>query len=71
MDDIREAYLQAVDVDYSYRLAKKMETFKTNPVLGYRTAGSQAEIDTGNMLAEEMRAAGLQDIHMDRLTLDS
>ena len=29
MDDIREAYLQAVDVDYSYRLAKKMETFKT------------------------------------------
>ena len=36
------AYLQAVDVEYSYRLAKKMETYKTNPVLGCRTAGSLA-----------------------------
>ena len=69
--DIKQAYLQAVDTDYSYRLAKKMETFKTNPVLGFRTAGSQAEIETGKMLAEEMRAIGLQDVHMDRLTLDS
>lgn len=69
--DIKQAYLQAVDTDYSYRLAKKMETFKTNPILGFRTAGSQAEIETGKMLAEEMRAIGLQDVHMDRLTLDS
>lgn len=69
--DIKQAYLQAVDTDYSYCLAKKMETFKTNPVLGFRTAGSQAEIETGKMLAEEMRAIGLQDVHMDRLTLDS
>ena len=55
MDDIREAYLQAVDVDYSYRLAKKMETFKTNPVLGYRTAGSQAEIETMRQAFEQRR----------------
>ena len=65
------AYLQAVDVEYSYRLAKKMETYKTNPVLGFRTAGSPAEIETGRMLAREMEAAGLKDIHMDELTLDS
>ena len=65
------AYLQAVDVEYSYRLAKKMETYKTNPVLGFRTAGSPAEIETGRMLAREMEAAGLKDIHMDELILDS
>ena len=65
------AYLQAVDVEYSYRLAKKMETYKTNPVLGFRTAGSPAEIETCRMLAREMEAAGLKDIHMDELTLDS
>lgn len=69
--DIRNAYLQAVDVDYSYRLAKKMETFRTNEVLGFRTAGSRAEIATGRMLAAEMEAAGLQDIHMDEITVDS
>ncbi len=69
--DEREAYLQAVDTEYSYRLAKKMETFRTNEVLGYRTAGSQAEIATGRMLAEEMKAVGLQDVHMDEITVDS
>ena len=35
---IEEAYLKAVDIGYSYHLAKKMEEFKSNPVLGYRTA---------------------------------
>ena len=33
-----------------YRLAKRMEEFRTNPALGYRTAGSQAEFETGEML---------------------
>lgn len=70
MDQIQQ-YLEKVDVEYSYQLAKKMERFRTNPVLGYRTAGSAAEIETGNMLAEEMKAVGLQDIHMDRIQVDS
>ena len=47
---IEETYLKAVDIGYSYRLAKKMEEFKSNPVLGYRTAGSKAEFDTGEFL---------------------
>ena len=46
---IEETYLKAVDIGYSYRLAKKMEEFKSNPVLGYRTAGSKAEFDTGTV----------------------
>ena len=28
---IEEAYLKAVDIGYSYHLAKKMEEFKSNP----------------------------------------
>ena len=51
---IEETYLKAVDIGYSYRLAKKMEEFKSNPVLGYRTAGSKAEFDTGEFLKAEM-----------------
>ena len=68
---IEEAYLEAVDIGYSYHLAKKMEEFKSNPVLGYRTAGSKAEFDTGEFLKEEMERIGLVDIHKDELCLDS
>ena len=68
---IEETYLKAVDIGYSYRLAKKMEEFKSNPVLGYRTAGSKAEFDTGEFLKEEMKRIGLSDIHKDELCLDS
>ena len=68
---IEEAYLKAVDIGYSYHLAKKMEEFKSNPVLGYRTAGSKAEFDTGEFLKEEMERIGLSDIHKDELCLDS
>ena len=68
---IEETYLKAVDIGYSYRLAKKMEEFKSNPVLGYRTAGSKAEFDTGEFLKEEMKRIGLSDIHKDEICLDS
>ena len=68
---IEETYLKAVDIGYSYRLAKKMEEFKSNPVLGYRTAGSKAEYDTGEFLKAEMERIGLSDIHKDELCLDS
>ena len=68
---IEEAYLKAVDIGYSYHLAKKMEEFKSNPVFGYRTAGSKAEFDTGEFLKEEMERIGLSDIHKDELCLDS
>ena len=63
--DFRKMYMDAVDVDASYRFAKKMETFRTNPVLGFRTAGSEAERQTGEMIREAMERIGLSDIHKD------
>ncbi len=36
-----------LDITYSYQLAKQMETHKTNPVLGFRTAGSMQNIRQG------------------------
>ncbi len=64
-------FVNALDIDASYRLAKKMEGPKTNPVLGYRTAGSAAELETGELLAAEMRRIGLKNVHKDRIQLDS
>lgn len=58
-----------LDISYSYVLAKRMEEPRTNPVLGYRTAGSRAEFETGELLAAEMRAIGLS-VEKHRFTLD-
>ena len=64
-------FLKAVDTGYSYELARKMEQFKTNPVLGYRTAGSKAEYQTGEFLKREMELIGLENVRKDRIEVDS
>ena len=66
-----EAFEQAVDVKKSYDLAKRMEEPKTNPVLGYRTAGSKAEWKTGELLLKEMQEMGLQNVQKDKIKVDS
>lgn len=66
-----QALAEAVDTEYSYGLAKRMEGPKTNPVLGYRTAGSKAELETGDLLFEEMKHLGLSDVHKDKIHVDS
>ncbi len=69
--DAAQAYLDKVDVDYSYDLAVKLEDIRSNEKLGYRTAGSDAEIATGDMLKEEMERIGLQNVTKDEFTLDT
>ena len=69
--DATQAYLSKVDVDYSYNLALKLEKIRSNEKLGYRTAGSEAELATGDMLKEEMERIGLQDVTKDAFTLDT
>ena len=52
--NIKNSCISYIDTDWSYQLAKRMEKEKTNSVLGYRTAGSDAETATGEMLYKEM-----------------
>ena len=66
-----EAYLKQIDIDYSYALAKRMEKFRTNAELGYRTAGSAAEIAAGKMICAEMKKIGLKKVRRDRIKVDS
>ena len=68
--NLQESILKNLDIDYSYRLAKRMEQFRTNPVLGYRPAGSRAEFETGGMLKQEMEAIGLSDVRKDAVKVD-
>ena len=69
--NIVEKCVSCLDVKESYDLAKRMEQEKTNPVLGYRTAGSLAERKTGDMLLEEMKKAGLTQVEKDKIRVDA
>ena len=70
-EDAKSDYLSKVDVDYAYDFTKSLEEFKTNEKLGYRTAGSQAEIQTGNKIFEEMKEIGLTEVTRDEITVDT
>ena len=70
-EEWRKRICMETDTGYSYSLAKRMEQYRTNPVLGYRTAGSRAEFETGEMLVREMESLGLSDVHKDRICVDS
>ena len=65
-----QAFVDAVDETYAYEFARRMELPKTNPVLGYRTAGSAAERETGEMIAREMERIGLKNVCRDRIPVD-
>ena len=69
--DPTQAYLDTVNVDYAYDLALKLEDIRSNETLGYRTAGSDAELATGDMLKAEMERIGLQNVTKDAFTLDT
>ena len=71
LENAQQAYLEHVDIGYSYDLALGLEDIRSNDALGYRTAGSQAELDTGDMLKAQMEAIGLQKVTKDAFTLDT
>lgn len=68
---MKEKYISTIDINEAYCFAKKMETYKTNPKLGYRTAGSEAELMTGELIYKYMKDIGLSDVTKDAFTLDS
>ena len=66
-----DKFLNKVDEHYAYEFAKSLEQFKTNDKLGYRTAGSEAELQTGEHIQKEMKKLGLQEVTKDEITVDS
>ena len=75
MDSISEEriknILDSADVNYSYKLAKELETIRSNPVLGYRSAGSEAEHKAGELILERMKEAGFSNVRKDRVDVDA
>lgn len=71
VEDANSNYLSSVDVDYAYNFTKSLEEFKTNEKLGYRTAGSQAELKTGEKIGNEMKKIGLSEVTKDEFKVDT
>ncbi|MER2072156.1 MAG: M28 family peptidase, partial [Psychrobacillus sp.] len=71
INQLKDDYLSSVDVDYAYEFTKSLEEFKTNEKLGYRTAGSEAELKTGEKIGQEMEKIGLTEVTKDEFTLDT
>ncbi len=71
IDNISDEYLSSVDVNYAYEFTKSLEKFKTNEKLGYRTAGSVAELKTGEKIGQEMEKIGLTEVTKDEFSLDT
>ena len=65
-----QQYIASLDIEASYNLAKQMEDYRTNPVLGYRPAGSKAEFETGEMLKSYMEDLGLSNVRKDEIKVD-
>ena len=65
-----QQYIESLDIEASYNLAKKMEAYRTNPFLGYRPAGSWAEFETGEMLKAYMEDLGLSNVRKDEIKVD-
>ena len=65
-----QQYIASLDIEASYNLAKQMEAYRTNPVLGYRPAGSKAEFDTGEMLKSSLEDLGLSNVRKDEIKVD-
>ena len=65
-----QQYIASLDIEASYNLAKQMEAYRANPVLGYRPAGSKAEFETGEMLKSYMEDLGLSNVRKDEIKVD-
>ena len=65
-----QQYIASLDIEASYNLAKQMEAYRTNSVLGYRPAGSKAEFETGEMLKSYMEDLGLSNVRKDEIKVD-
>jgi Iap family predicted aminopeptidase len=71
LEQAQSAFVDCVDTSYAFELAERIMAIRSNEDLGYRTAGSEAELATGDLLVSEMEAIGLTQVTKDEFTLDT
>jgi hypothetical protein len=63
-------YAVAVDPEFSMTVASELSAFGDDPALGFRTAGSPAEREAADLLAQTMRDIGLENVTIDKASSD-
>lgn len=69
MKDFADKISAYIDVGYSHDFAVALERFGSHPTLGFKTAGSRAELEAGDFILNEMRRIGLE-AFKDGITVD-
>ena len=69
--DMLENYYEKIDVSYSQEVMDHLLTFGDNEQLGFRTAGSPAELAAGDYIAGEMEKIGLKNVRKEAVTVDT
>lgn len=65
-----QAFLDVLDTDFSYQVDKTISEFGDDPALGFRSAGSPAEVETANYIADTMKDIGLENVTIDEINVD-
>ncbi len=66
-----QAFYDAIDVNYSENLMDDLLSFTTNDDLGFKTAGSEAELAAADYLAKEMESIGMKNVDKEEATIDT
>ncbi|SFK14541.1 PA domain-containing protein [Marinilactibacillus piezotolerans] len=70
LSTIEKKYINEVDSDYGFEVAKKLLEFKTNS-FGFRTSGTQAEHEAAQWIEQEMKDIGLQEVTKESFPVDA
>lgn len=65
-----QAFLDALDVNFSSEVNKTISEQGDDPVLGFRSAGSPAEKATADYIEKTMKQIGLENVTVDQTDLD-
>ena len=65
-----KSYLEHVDSEYGYDIAKSLLRFKTTED-GFRNAGTKAENDAADWITEEMKNIGLSNVTKESFDVDA
>ncbi|MDR1292672.1 MAG: M28 family peptidase [Clostridiales Family XIII bacterium] len=65
-----DEYAKAVDTEFCKTVASQLAALGDDPALGFRSAGSPAEEDAANLLAQTMKDIGLENVTVDRSETD-
>lgn len=66
-----DAFYDKINVDYATFIARKLSSFGSNDELGFRTAGSDAEIESGDFLYDEFINIGLENVRKEKVDVDA